>query len=543
MTGVQTCTLRSLYLKSTNDGLYRVSKNYISASLNEARIQGYNGFSDYNAVEKKSVAEYMLYNDIPFEQIGEYSRVSKYINVPWNDYVTTSLLGMRYVFSKNDIGNSDYLNLVERVDGINIYKNKNAIPFRYLYNSEIAGDDYCNLSVTAKRATLINNFYYTNKVNKSISKMATNLDLPAEYQTLYSKDMSKYSSKLKDHDEANIEKDHTDIKSSLQNLIKNGAKKVHYKNDCYIAEITNRFESEGMMCVPIFYEHEWKAYVDGKETNISNIDGGLIGIKIASGNHHIKIIYDRDPFYISVAVSVFALILFIAWGITIKAKKNKEHLLMKSTRADKKIKKNKYNRKILFVIIPILGMISFIVILNNKNKESKWKITQYNTTTGSQAMFYTIEDKEGNLSIVDGGYNCDGDISQIIDVIRKHDSHVYSWFLTHPHHDHIGAFNGLYPYADKIGIKIDHIYATDANRSRIVEMARENTDDVATYDAFVNAIKNTKGIKYVHKGDNIEILPGMKAKVFHAWDNVVNELNCNPCNNGSIMFKIGRAHV
>jgi beta-lactamase superfamily II metal-dependent hydrolase len=170
--------------------------------------------------------------------------------------------------------------------------------------------------------------------------------------------------------------------------------------------------------------------------------------------------------------------------------------------------------------------------------KSGWKITQYNTTTGNQAMFYSIEDKAGNLALIDGGYNCDGDISQVLNVIKRHDNHVTTWILTHPHHDHIGVFNGLYPYAGKIGIRIDKIYATDAKRNRIIAMARENTQDIETYDDFIKAVGNGSRVKYVHTGDKINILSGLSARVLHAWDKNVDNTDCNPCNNGSIMFNV-----
>jgi beta-lactamase superfamily II metal-dependent hydrolase len=82
------------------------------------------------------------------------------------------------------------------------------------------------------------------------------------------------------------------------------------------------------------------------------------------------------------------------------------------------------------------------------------------------------------------------------------------------------------------------VYATNANRNRIVKMARSGTQDVETYDAFAAAVSGAVNVTYVNKGDMMKLLPGLRAKVLHAWDENVNNTDCNPCNNGSIMFKV-----
>lgn len=373
----------------------------------------------------------------------------------------------------------------------------------------------------------------------------TGLKLPSEYQTAY-----KGTEGLDDSSQKLI--------TAIDSLKKSGAYNIKFGDSKYTAEIKNDSDSEAMMCIPIFYEHEWKAYVDGKKADVSNINGGLIGIKLNPGHHDIKLDYDRSRLFISAVISLIAFVCYIMWGIIIFKRKNKSlsekqpgktetngletNELETNEIAEAEIKKGRKkgirHSRIVAGVVIIAMLISIIALCVKKPWERGWKITQYNTTTGAQAMFYTIENKDGDLAIVDGGYNCDGDISQVLDVIKKHGNHVTTWILTHPHHDHIGAFNGLYPYADKIGIKIDRIYATDANRDRIVEMARDNTDDVETYDDFEKAIEHSANVKYVHSGDRIKILNGLSAEVYHAWDHEVDETDCNPCNNGSIMFKV-----
>lgn len=517
------------YLKKTDVSLYRVSKTYMTASYNESKIQGYNGFSDYSAVEKSSVAEYMMLNGIPFAEQGTYSRASKYISIPWTDYVTTSLLGMKYVMSKDSLNDTRYLSKVDHIDGINIYSNQYALPFGYLYTNKISGSDYAALSTADKRMSLLSAYYYTKEARSSNLQMPGALNLPDEEVSSYRGEETDSLSGNQKAAAIKTVKNHNKIVESLNNLKRNSATDVSFSRSIYKAGISNNTGAEAMMCVPVFVEREWKAYIDGQPVSVNNINGGLIGIKVPKGEHHIELHYDRTCFYGCIAVSAVSLAIFVIWGIVILKKRNKSidirHAVVKTGCVG------------LSVLI-VLGAFYAVWSLKNHKWRDEWTVTQYSSTTGEQAMCYTIEDKDGNLSIIDGGYDVDGDISQMLDIIRQHNNHVSSWVVTHPHHDHIGVFNNLYPKATALGITIDRVYATNANRNRIVKMARSGTQDVETYDAFAAAVSGAANVTYVNKGDMMKLLPGLRAKVLHAWDENVNNTDCNPCNNGSIMFKV-----
>ena len=43
--------------------------------------------------------------------------------------------------------------------------------------------------------------------------------------------------------------------------------------------------------------------------------------------------------------------------------------------------------------------------------------------------------------LIDGGHTTDAD--EVREVIKEHGNHVAAWILTHPHPDHVGAFNEI----------------------------------------------------------------------------------------------------
>lgn len=73
-----------------------------------------------------------------------------------------------------------------------------------------------------------------------------------------------------------------------------------------------------------------------------------------------------------------------------------------------------------------------------ENEEGTWTITQYGRNDINMS-FYTIYNEQKGLIVVDGGWTQDA--ADVREVINTLGGHVDAWILTHPHQDHIGAFN------------------------------------------------------------------------------------------------------
>ena len=156
--------------------------------------------------------------------------------------------------------------------------------------------------------------------------------------------------------------------------------------------------------------------------------------------------------------------------------------------------------RIIFLVPIFVMMIIFACVaayvMHNAAKDSGWTVTQYSDLTGGQAGFYTLEDGAGHFLIVDGGWA--GNEARVRDAIKMHNNHVDAWILTHPHQDHIGAFNAIYANPD--GITIDRIYDSPVDYDVVKAF-----NDVYFYNnEYYTEVSNLEDInKYIEFGEII----------------------------------------
>lgn len=164
-----------------------------------------------------------------------------------------------------------------------------------------------------------------------------------------------------------------------------------------------------------------------------------------------------------------------------------------------------------------------------------WKVTQYGDNEGNQSSFYAIESPAGRLTLIDGGW--DSQYETVWNVIEEYDYHIDNWIISHPHFDHVGAFNHIMSDPElRDKITIDQIYATPVNEKRDEETAQEYDvfEDYLTYKDIMSGLDN---VIYVHAGEEYNV-DGLKMKIINAWDENVDSLPDHLCNDGSLMFKL-----
>lgn len=203
---------------------------------------------------------------------------------------------------------------------------------------------------------------------------------------------------------------------------------------------------------------------------------------------------------------------------------------------------NKLPKKSIVILAAILILLTNILVENSianikqetmKQSDNEWTITQYSSPSDYQAMFYIIKDKMGRITVIDGGYREDADY--VKDILLQEKSEVDNWIITHPHPDHVGAFNYINRhYSDEI--KINQIYAIEMNYDKYKEKAKE-WDGFHEYEKFLSVAENAKNLTYVHDGDEFDI-NGLKMKVFNAYSEKIDALSDDLANDGSMMFKL-----
>ena len=180
--------------------------------------------------------------------------------------------------------------------------------------------------------------------------------------------------------------------------------------------------------------------------------------------------------------------------------------------------------------VSYLALSSKVNDWGNRVDDDGYKITQYGNYEQLQHLFYTIEDKENNLVIIDGGWSYDAE--EVYEIIAQHNNHVTAWIITHPHPDHVGAFNTV--MSEHPEIIIDDIYSIDMNYERYRETAHDY-DGFEACEQYMEIISNLGNVHLLKEGDVFYVL-GLEFDVIHAWDEEVDELTANLANNGSLCF-------
>ena len=81
--------------------------------------------------------------------------------------------------------------------------------------------------------------------------------------------------------------------------------------DSYIAgDITA--QEDGLFYTSISYTKGWKAYVDGKETEITPVGNAMLAFPLDKGEHHIELKYIPEGFIPGVICTLLAIAIFIA---------------------------------------------------------------------------------------------------------------------------------------------------------------------------------------------------------------------------------------
>lgn len=87
-----------------------------------------------------------------------------------------------------------------------------------------------------------------------------------------------------------------DLNVAIQDIFKNG--------------ISLNSEN-GILQISTSYSSGWKAYVDGKQTEIINVNTGFIGIPIEEGEHEIYLMYFTPCLKVGIIISILSIVILI----------------------------------------------------------------------------------------------------------------------------------------------------------------------------------------------------------------------------------------
>lgn len=174
------------------------------------------------------------------------------------------------------------------------------------------------------------------------------------------------------------------------------------------------------------------------------------------------------------------------------------------------------------------SFILFAVLLLTACSPKPYRVTQYGDPNGLQEGFYSIKTPDNGLIIIDGGWAANEE--NVRKVIAKNGNRVDAWILTHPHPDHIGAFNNI--FENPQGIEIKQIYATDIDYDHYNKFKQEY-DEFEVFEKFLALTEGIDNLTYLYEGDKLNI-GGLDVSVLHA----ANTATSTPANDCSLIFKM-----
>lgn len=186
---------------------------------------------------------------------------------------------------------------------------------------------------------------------------------------------------------------------------------------------------------------------------------------------------------------------------------------------------NKNNIRKISVIL--LLIISIIIAINIFGKTTQ--LTQLKNNSSRQMMGYFIKTDNNKIIVIDGGLK--EDAPSLINKINENGGEVEAWFLTHPHMDHIGAFQEI---VETSNVKINNVYTTLNELSWYEEYEKNRISEIKEFFSIIEneKIKDKKhdvSLNERIKIDNIECeILGIKNP----------EITINPINNSSMVIKM-----
>ncbi|MDD3218495.1 MAG: YfhO family protein [Lachnospiraceae bacterium] len=123
------------------------------------------------------------------------------------------------------------------------------------------------------------------------------LDLPNETSSINLTEMS-----VLHYEDENL------MDTLLSDLSQSPVTDVLFKDSTYQATVNA--SSTSMMCIPLIYDDQWSASIDGKPTSLYNINSGLCGVEIPSGKHKVVLKYTPAHFTAGAMTTTVSLLLY-----------------------------------------------------------------------------------------------------------------------------------------------------------------------------------------------------------------------------------------
>lgn len=276
--GYQDATLLALAdIKKKERDFMRIEKDYFSgisrdASFNESKIQGFYGSRTYNSFSNVNYINFLKC----IGELGELTEEStRWVRGISNSPNAMRICSVKYLLTRSeDLKDSVNFNIIGENKGIKTLELKNSLPFGFTYDTYMDVESFDKLSRIEKEQLL-----------PSVAVLDES-DVPNEHG------LQEFSSRKND---SNHSKDYLKM-SSFSNA--------------YIEGSINSSKAQ-LLFLSIPFDKGWQLKIDGVNTKMHKVFGGLTGAFISKGDHSLVLSFE-DPYKkMGTILSIIFLVLYI----------------------------------------------------------------------------------------------------------------------------------------------------------------------------------------------------------------------------------------
>ena len=162
-----------------------------------------------------------------------------------------------------------------------------------------------------------------------------------------------------------------------------------------------------------------------------------------------------------------------------------------------------------------------------------------NDKVEGQMMGCVVQTMGGKTIVIDGGSEDALAKRQLMDFLSENaNGHVDAWFFTHPHHDHIGAFHGI--FSKIAGITVDKIYHNFPSLDELETYGYRNAGEMKIWKETADIFENKfAGKVQIVQPKDVFVVDEIKITVLRVYDPT---MTTNFVNNSSVVYRIENDH-
>lgn len=292
------------FIKQQDRDFFRIEKNYGSSltemqtSRNDSKVQHYFGSSSYSSFNNFNYINFLNASGALNSRIELETRTSDGVKA---EPLLQILTGVKYFLFKGDWRSETILTEIYteigNFDDVTVLKSKYALPMGVAYDAYIAQSDFSKLDTDHKQIALLRAIMVPDKLASELSGMVK----------ISADDLLKTSFSVGSNDlEIELANDTSKLKADRFYI-------SEFSNNRIDGEIDTKIRQLVFFSFP--FDRGWKVKVNGRESALLLVDGGLSAVQVEPGKNIISLQYSppfaRQGMYLTLlGFLIFGILMF-----------------------------------------------------------------------------------------------------------------------------------------------------------------------------------------------------------------------------------------